>query len=450
MINEKDFDPMMVPGSAASVVVMTPSLMNNDKIVNVLSGWVQMSESTGELQINEVDRIFKILKGPFNADSYLPELKDYMSYDFYYHDPKTGESSEFSDFFVEEAENSFWMKLVDLAYDLNKILKGIHEKTSSSSIVSDRNNTVYLASTGIDLLHEYDMIKRELKRHGFDVLPKNSFPEDIKSIENSIREDLSKSRLAIHMVGEDYGVRPANSELSVVDIQSKLSNEYLAELRKYNKDHNEPRQFSRLIWVSPELKNISERQKLFIEELKSEASNVEESEVIQVSIQELKGIIREEMVSGGRFKARGIFESVEQEEDNTRSIYLIQDKSDRENSKNLKSFLKKRGFKILEPSYDGDVVDIRYIHQEHLKKCDASIIYFNNASEDWIIAKLQDTLKAPGFGRKKPFLAKAIYVDGDKSIEQIELKKYNTLVISNKGEFKSDLIVPFLEKIEVQ
>jgi len=214
---------------------------------------------------------------------------------------------------------------------------------------------------------------------------------------------------------------------------------------------DEKQPFSRLIWVSPDLKNVTERQKIFIEDLKSDAASLEEAEVLQISLQELKTIIREELVTGGRFKTRKEISGLDKNdaEDKTKMIYLIADKRDVKEIDQLQAYLKKQGFNVVSPSYEGDLVDLRYIHQENLRRCDASIIYFGNATEDWIKTKLQDLLKAPGFGREKPLEAKAVYFNGKKDVDLEHYKKNNALVLGNNGgTFTPDHLKPFLTKIE--
>ncbi|WP_424961095.1 hypothetical protein [Ekhidna sp.] len=224
----------------------------------------------------------------------------------------------------------------------------------------------------------------------------------------------------------------------------------MVEKNKEAKD-GEKKLFSRLIWVSPDLKNVTERQKIFIEDLKSDAAALEEAEVLQIQLQELKTIIREELVTGGRFNVRRDIKGFDDKkpDEKTKMIYLIADKRDVDDIEDMQSYLKNQGFNVVSPSYEGDLVDLRYIHQENLRRCDASIIYFGQATEDWIKTKLQDLLKAPGFGREKPLTAKAVYFKGQKDVDMEHYKKNNAMVLGNNGgSFSPDHLKPFLTKIE--
>ncbi|MEQ8809082.1 MAG: hypothetical protein RIE59_08460 [Imperialibacter sp.] len=217
----------------------------------------------------------------------------------------------------------------------------------------------------------------------------------------------------------------------------------------HNKKNKEPEAFSRLIWLSPDMVNVSERQKIFIEDLKTDAAAVEEAEVLQISLQELKSIVREELLTGGRFKSRSHYAREDAEEGKGgKMVYLICDKSDSEAVQPILKALKAKGCEVMTSLFEGDLIDLRYLHQENLRRCDASLIYFGKANHQWIKAKLQDLLKAPGFGRIKPLKAKAIYVSGEVKEKAAEFKEEGTLILTGNGEFKADILKPFLEKIE--
>ena len=129
-------------------------------------------------------------------------------------------------------------------------------------------------------------------------------------------------------------------------------------------------------------------------------------------------------------------------------IYLITDKEDEVYCKGLKDYLSKSGYKVLSPAFEGDLADIRYIHNENLKRCDGSIIFYGNTTNDWIHTKLSDLLKAPGLGRYKPLQAKAIYLTGKKNIDIDYFVKNKTLVLGNNGDFVPEHLDPFIAKLK--
>ena len=450
LVTESNFSGVDFESSGAVLAVTTPNLAKQKDFTAALNAYGKRKRSSGDLVLGGIASFFKVLKGPYDPDGYFKEYIDLISYDFYLIDPLTGDPQEFTRFFGSDAERSYWMKLVDMAYDINQLLinqqKGLVDEEEFP-----RDKTVYLASTGVDMVIQRDIIKRELNRHGYKVMPNHSLPKEAKALDRMVREDLTKCRLAIHMVGEDYGYKPKGSELSVVDIQNRIASEHTFQMVEYNKKNEKKEPFSRLVWVSPDLKNVTERQKIFIEDLKSDAASLEEAEVLQITLQELKTIVREELVTGGRFKSKRDIQGLEssrKEEDKTQIIYLIHDKRDGADIEEMNKYLEAQGYKVVSPSYEGDLVDLRYIHQENLRRCDASIIYFGSSTEDWIKTKLQDLLKAPGFGRIKPLKAKAVYMKGDREgIDLEQFEKNNAMVLGRNGTFSPDQLKPFLTKL---
>jgi len=58
------------------------------------------------------------MKAPLSLPEQPPRLRDLIGYEMYQLDTETGLQKEYSDFFSQEAEKQYWMKLVDLAYDI--------------------------------------------------------------------------------------------------------------------------------------------------------------------------------------------------------------------------------------------------------------------------------------------------------------------------------------------
>jgi len=449
LINENEQHPEEIENAAIFIAVLSNKFKSNSSLIAGLAHFGESAKAGKTLHIGSKSRMFKVIKHPVDVDSMLPEFEGILGYDLYLVDPLTGEAQEHNRYFGVEAERSYWLKLVDMAYDIFQISDKLGTTKKSGKEVIAQEKTVYLASTGIDMVIQRDIIKRELLRHGYRVLPEQSLPKEAKALEAMVKADLEKCRLSIHLIGEDYGYKPKGSDLSIVDIQNKIASDFTLKVINQNKKSLEKTIFSRLVWLSPDMVNVSERQKIFIEDLKSDAAAVEEAEVLQITLQELKSIIREELITGGRFKTRSDYERQELEDPKGgKLIYLICDKSDAESAQPLAKSLKSNGCEVVTSAFEGDLIDLRYLHQENLRRCDASLIYFGNANQQWIKTKLQDLLKAPGFGRVKPLKAKAIYVAGDGKLKPGEFQEDGTLILTGNGEFKADVLRPFLEKLE--
>ncbi|MFY0628564.1 MAG: hypothetical protein JXR07_19865 [Reichenbachiella sp.] len=450
LVSENDSHVDLYSKGAILVSVLSKDFLNNPTLVNGVQVFASNAKESGNLSIGGLSRLFKVIKFPIDVDEYLSEYSDILSYDFYQIDALTGEPQEFQRFFGNEAERSYWMKMVDMAYDIYQIQSKLIElgakKPDDKNQDVGKEKTIYLANSGVDMIIQRDIIKRELIRHGYRVLPDQSLPKEVNALEAMVSADLDKCCLSIHLVGEDYGYKPAGSELSVVDVQNRVASKHTYDVHDYNLKHGGGDKFSRLIWLSPDLKNVSERQKIFIEDLKGDAAALDEAEVLQIPLQELKSIIREELVTGGRFKSKEL-KVDDSLPDEGNIIYLICDQQDKESVKPMHDYLKEKGFNVVTSMFEGEVMDLRYLHQENLRRCDASLIYFGKSSEEWIRTKLQDLLKAPGFGRVRPMRASAIFAEDKSKLKNQKLQSSRTIILG-EGEFSPQKIEPFLTKLE--
>ena len=86
----------------------------------------------------------------------------------------------------------------------------------------------------------------------------------------------------------------------------------------------------------------------------------------------------------------------------------MHDKVDHKEVMPFIDLIEKSGFSVLMPAFDGELLELRQKHIENLRNLDGAIIYKGKVNDFWVRMKALDLLKAPGFGRKKPILAKAI------------------------------------------
>ena len=449
MVNEGESNMQVYSDATVLISLLSKNSLKNKILIEGIHTFSSGAQKNDGLVSDGLSKLFKVIKFPIEIDDFLPEYSNILTYDFYQIDPLTGEPQEFKRFFGNDAERSYWMKLVDMAYDIYQIQNKVAiEQSSEEEEASDKNKTIYLASTGVDMIIQRDIVKRELLRHGYKVLPNHSLPKEAHALESAVKDDLEKCCLSIHLIGEDYGYKPKGSDLSVVDLQNQIAAKYTRDVLDFNESSASPEKFSRLIWLSPDLKNVSERQKIFIEDLKSDAAALDEAEVLQIPLQELKSIIREELVTGGRFKSKDV-KLAEDITEEGNIVYVIFDKTDKEKSKPIVEYLEGKGLHVVTSIYEGDLIDLRYLHQENLRRCDASLIYYGGSSKEWIKTKLQDILKAPGFGRMKPLKATAVYLEDKSNFDENNIKNNQAMILGD-GDFDPQAIEPFLTKLEVQ
>lgn len=361
-------------------------------------------------------RIFKVLKSQVPPSEQPRIMRDWLGYDMFQTDLETTVASEYIDFFSPEAERQFWMKLVDLAYDIHDSILALKGKEIPKMM--GKGKTIFLAEAANDLSIQRSIIRRELQRYGYAVLPSHTLPASVSEVESVVKDNLNRSAIAIHLIGSLYGSKPHGSDLSVVEIQ----NEIAAEVAREKLMNGE--EFLRLLWITPVLKNMSKEQLSFISNIKRNGESQSGAEIFQNSIEDFKNLLRYEFLE----KNRVVEESVP-----GRSLYLIYDSVDADEISPFKEEIVREGIKILEPAFQGDLLAVRKQHISNLRNMDGAIIFKGKVNEQWVRMKILDLLKAPGFGRSKPIRAKGILTTGDAASLNGFRNQHITLIAGDIG-----------------
>ena len=95
-------------------------------------------------------------------------------------------------------------------------------------------------------------------------------------------------------------------------------------------------------------------------------------------------------------------------DDKKLNAYLIYDKVDQDEAVIISKELIKAGVNVIHTKFDEDVLTLRRLHNQKLKLFDIAIVFKGKVNDNWVRMKLLDLLKAPGLGRRKPILGKAV------------------------------------------
>src|SRR5690606_26154991 len=215
---------------------------------------------------------------------------------------------------------------------------------------------IYLAETGHDLSVQRNIIKRELQRHGYLVLPGTTLPSHYSDLERSIIRDLDESSPSIHLVGAAYGEIPEGSDISIIEIQNNLA------AGKSQQAKNENRIFSRLIWIYPGIANASDKQQAFIERIKRDTEAQEGAEILQTPLEDFKKIMREELLEADDRASGYAIDKI--------SVYLVHDRVDHDDIQPIQKAIEEAGYHVLTPSFEGEILELRRRHIENLKNFD--------------------------------------------------------------------------------
>ncbi|HQQ82224.1 MAG TPA: TIR domain-containing protein [Cyclobacteriaceae bacterium] len=420
----EDYTASSLDNAAVLVTILSKDFAQSGRCLDTVEAYYKATSSS------KVNRVFKVLKSPLTNQEQPPRLRELLGYDMFQIDNETGLMKEYTDFFSLEAEKQYWMKMIDLVYDIHDTLTILKGQAKAEVKNLFKRRTIYLAETGHDLSIQRNIIRRELQRHGYVVLPGHVLPNRLEELEREVRKELEECSLSIHLIGSAYGEIPEGSDRSVVDVQNKLAAEHAVIKRSRKED------FSRLIWIAPNLRNASDKQKGFIDSLRRDIEAQEGAEILQNPLEDFKNIMREELLAAQNKTA--------EVSTNGKTIYLVHDKVDHDQVLPLVDIIQKSGFNVVFPAFEGDLMDVRKRHIDNLRNFDAAIIYKGKVNDQWVRMKVLDLLKAPGFGRNKPIQGKAIV--SETSLDSY--KNQNVTLISGDKNKSVESIKMFLQEFK--
>ena len=418
--------------------ILIPTLSQNFNSTGKCLDAVETYFKLLEKEKSTVSRIFKVMMSDVPKEDHPAKLKDFIAYELFQTDVESGSTSEVRDFFGPDAERDYWMKLVDLAYDIHESVIQLKDWSGKEGVKPMfSRKSIFLAETSHDLSIQRNIIRRELQRHGYKVLPDHTLPTNADELEKIVTEELAECSMSIHLIGNSYGEIPKGSDRSVVDIQNKIASEAGAKSETGNL-------FSRLIWISPNIKQTSEKQKTFIENLKRDISSMEGAEILQTPLEDFKNIVREELIE---VSADQKFKISEAGSDNGREkkVYMLYDPIDQTEVNPIIKFVESSGYKVIHPEFKGELLDLRQHHIENLVIFDLGIIYYGKVNLQWVRMKLLDLLKAPGFGRNKPVLGRAIITGKGNKLDNERFGDYEVEIIDGGEKPPLDSIKEFLD-----
>ncbi len=439
-LSEYDLDPDSFPLKSSIII---PVFSNNFLQAPIFMSYLSVleKETTKKSKSSADIKFINVFKNRIPGTEIPAYLKQNKFHNFFEIDSLTDFVTEISYQEDPDKDHEYWMKIFDIAADIKNIIESDSSpvKAAEKLVKNLRPSGIYIAQSGIDQYNQRDNLCRELSRSQYDVYELDSIEGSYDDIVKQINEKLSKCQLSIHLVGEDSGALIKNRGLSIVEIENQLASDHSSQVNdKPGVKYYE--RFNRIIWISEDHENLTVKQKIFIDNLKKDLVNIQYAEIMDCPIETLKGFIVGKINENRRGREQVITPEVEK----GKSIYLICDKTEREECKPISNFLKEQGYKVILSNFDGEILQIRDKHLKNLKECDGTLIYHGKNNENWVKSKLFDSVKALGLGRSKDKNPTAVIVDSNKKVDlDLYFNKDNLILLKNqkvnKSSFKSFL-----------
>jgi len=421
--------------------IFSPNYFDSDWCQRELKQFLDVAPLDGSGRIGELAWVFKVIKTPVPRTTHHESLQKLLGYEFHGVDSSTNREREFSRDIREASSLKYWNKLEDLAQDICKVLKmmkegGKDDKPSHSE--QDTRKVVFLAETTVDRRDDRDNVQRELEGQGYTVLPKQPLPTEGQRLRAEVEGILAQACLSVHLIGARFGMVPEGESKSVIQIQHELALE--------GSQHDHPC----LIWLPPKLQTKEERQAEFVQTVRQAGTVRMNMELLEAPLEEFKTHLldRLKQQQAKQETPTQLHKTDTSGDPGNLTIYLVCDPRDREAVEPVKNHLFDQGFEVnLSTEVDGGD-NLREWNKDNLCWCDASLIFYGLTTFGWLKSQLMEWKKSPGYGRAKPYIAKAIYVSSPITPEKQRFRTNDALVLRNGKGFDPTILAPFIQKLK--
>ncbi|MGE0089467.1 MAG: hypothetical protein AB7S50_08350 [Bacteroidales bacterium] len=396
----------------------------------ILNDKIELDKCIQHSSLNEKinkDQFFQIVCYPFIGESLKKD--GYKTIVFY--DENTNKPIKFDES-LDKLKDDIWLKLLDISLEIKRLISSSDKIDTSVS----QKKAVILASCTSDQNNNKLIIEREIRQLGYTIYDPSNFINDANKLNDFLSDCFSKSILSIHIIGNTEFPLIQNDETSVTEFQNR------AFVNFVNRDNNAA--INRLVWIPPDLKPKSERQKLYIESFMHQVEAMGHTEIIQAPVEVFKSIIQRKL------NYKTITETAEKlpELNKSKTLYIIHKEADLEKAKKLKTTLSEKGLYVLINNTTLSNIESIRMHQQNLVLCDAVLILYTDNNRLWLNSKISDILKAPGIGRKMKYSLKALIAN---NISELNAPIYKDFVlIENNSNISENLksIVEIIEKYD--
>jgi hypothetical protein len=244
---------------------------------------------------------------------------------------------------------------------------------------------------------------------------------------------------------------PDGEDKSIMSIQ----NEIAADLSK-------SKGLNRLLWV-PEI-TVAEDQRLieFIDQLKHKEDLQNGSDLLHGTIEEFKFAIfdtlkeidkaakaKEALLNKPAPQGLGLMGTSTPSTNEVKTIYLVCDQRDLELVAPIDDFLYDSGFNVWKSVFEGTQEELAEAHEDSLRDCDAVLIYYGNANEAWLRAKISELKRKPAYPGAKPLLYSMVYIGEPVSATKTGYRTRDVnLVVNGLKGFQAELLNEIVQKLK--
>jgi hypothetical protein len=408
-----------VERSRLMVSVISPSYVNSSWCRDELNHFRATKEQGGGLLLGDKSLLVKVNKIPVEADE-LPEVfrdLDLKGVEFF----KPQGTDKMPQWFgleeSGEARQLFIDRVRSVAYSISRVIKQLKRPAAApGDDARPAGSYIYFAEPTPDLKEQCGLLKLELEQRGHAVYSldedEGGLPRSLPELQRKVRDNMRGCRLAVHMVGAEYGEAPADDIRSYSFVENMIATEIERDA-----------DFSRLIWIPQGTRPREKAQEKFLELIRT-SNWPGRTEWLENSFEQFKAVVEEKTRP-----ARPAAAAPAPQPGGRPRVYVVFDRQDAARGRDAGVELAAKGCEVIGPTLSGDESSLAEAHRAKLKLCDAVLIVWDKVPDTWVYEKVGDLEKIRGYGREEPFRASAVLISGEPTFEKGFYFPAQTLVI---------------------
>jgi hypothetical protein len=437
------FDPVIlerVRESAILLPIVSPSFIKSDYCLKEFQEFVQKAQHDPAGLVNQhKHRVLPLVKHPYGkvarpgspaVAEMIRTFESIQEHRFY----RTNVDSQITCELNCHNDGRLFDEQVDKLVDaIDEILQTIRAATETTGdpvpeatppVPADDPSVkvIYVALTAQSMKDEREKLLKELKgRQHFKNLRIKILPDEeidvrelqlksCQAFETLVNDYIGRSHLSVHITNEVYGAIPegSNTKKSLVEIQYEAAVQH-SKRRPDGDFHCVVRKAATTTPAEPE-------QVQFFDRMEQDARQQPQVQLFtQRNFQDFVSFVEEKIVSQAR--KQEVILSVDGSD--TKYVYFIYDKSDRNNTRTKELAMRfSSHYEMLYPVFPESVDQAKVVshHEDQLMQCDGVIIYHGSSTDSWCHSILGEVRKAKLQRQemkkhRKDIIAKTVLID---------------------------------------
>jgi hypothetical protein len=374
----------------------------------------EFCERCGKVKVGDTLRIITVKKLPIELGSLPPPINETLGCQFYTMREARIDKCEHGEHAFEldpsdpDLMRLYYQQMIVLADDIRKTMAAVESGNVEPAPPVPQSRRVYLAACSWDLEETRQAIENDLRQQEYSVYPCRLLPTEESAFTAEVSRLLEQCRVSIHLVGKYGGFVPnGRSGKSAVVLQNELA---IAQAKK------EP-SLRRVIWLPEGTDSKDAQQQQFIEALNVDSEKQFGADLISGDLEALKSAIYATLRSLEQKDLHGI----EPQDPEARLLYMIYDNKDREAVLPIRKFLKREGFDLEVPLFEGNAEALDQAKRKMLTTCRGVLVFYGKGDEAWKYAVNCDLKKSRGYRWGAPNPVTVTYLAEPSTVSKAEL-----------------------------